>query len=129
MSNQAEEVAVHIRIAAVALAAALLATGCSGSTNTPPPLEVCTTGDYQPLVPPGYPEMLADLKRLYDTSSSPVVFRSRKEIADFFGDFTLLEPGVMWTPLWHPEDASDGDRTAHLPSPNESLLLAGVARK
>ncbi|WIX81651.1 SAM-dependent methyltransferase [Amycolatopsis carbonis] len=80
-------------------------------------------------VPPGYPEMLADLKRLYDTSSSPVVFRNRKEIADLFGDFTLLEPGVTWTPLWHPEDASDGDRTAHLASPNESLLLAGVARK
>ncbi|WP_326566411.1 SAM-dependent methyltransferase [Amycolatopsis rhabdoformis] len=80
-------------------------------------------------VPPGHLEMLADLKRWYNASSSPVVFRNHEQISGFFGDFTLLEPGVTWTPLWHPEEASDGDQTASLPSPNESLLLAGVARK
>ncbi|WIX81647.1 transporter substrate-binding domain-containing protein [Amycolatopsis carbonis] len=51
MSNQAEEVAVRIPTRVVAaLAAAVLAAGCSASTSAaPPPLKVCTTGDYQPL--------------------------------------------------------------------------------
>ncbi|MEW2505514.1 transporter substrate-binding domain-containing protein [Amycolatopsis sp. NPDC047767] len=38
---------IPTRIAVVALAAAVLATSCSA--NTPAPLKVCTTGDYQPL--------------------------------------------------------------------------------
>lgn len=80
-------------------------------------------------VPPYFKEMLTRLKTSYDSSSSPIIWRNREQIAQFFGDFTLIEPGVVWTPEWHPEVAGDHDATAILNSPNESLLLAGAARK
>ncbi|MGW7531155.1 SAM-dependent methyltransferase [Amycolatopsis sp. NPDC054798] len=80
-------------------------------------------------VPPRQAAMMADLKHLYDTLSSPVIWRGRREFTELFGDFTLLEPGVTWTPEWHPEEASDEDQTLRLASPNESVAFAGVARK
>ena len=80
-------------------------------------------------VPPYFKEMLTRLKTSYDSSSSPIIWRNREQIAQFFGDFTLIDPGVVWTPEWHPEVAGDHDAPAILNSPNESLLLAGAARK
>jgi hypothetical protein len=80
-------------------------------------------------VPPEFAEMLAELKKLYDSSSSPVGWRTRGEIAELFGGFTMVDPGVTWTPLWHPEEAAEGDATAPLAAPNESVILAGVGQK
>ncbi|WP_190824100.1 SAM-dependent methyltransferase [Saccharopolyspora pogona] len=80
-------------------------------------------------IPPHHAAMLANLKRLYENSVSPAIFRNRQEITDLFGDFTILEPGVTWTPLWHPEEANENDHTVSFDSPSESLLLAGAARK
>nr|WP_312872113.1 SAM-dependent methyltransferase [Amycolatopsis dendrobii] len=80
-------------------------------------------------VPPQCERLLADAKERYAAAGTDLVYRRRAEITALFGDFTLLEPGVTWTPLWHPEEAGPDDRTVPLDAANESLLLAGVARK
>ncbi|MFD6070287.1 SAM-dependent methyltransferase [Amycolatopsis lurida] len=30
------------------------------------------------------------------------IMRSREQIAEFFGDLELVEPGLAWLPQWHP---------------------------
>ncbi|WP_337820528.1 SAM-dependent methyltransferase [Amycolatopsis sp. A1MSW2902] len=80
-------------------------------------------------VPPHCEQLLADAKQRYAAAGTDLIYRDRAEITALFGDFTLLEPGVTWTPLWHPEEAGPDDQTIPLDAANESLLLAGVARK
>lgn len=54
--------------------------------------------------------------------SSSVHVRPREEITRFFDGFTLVEPGLVYTPLWRP------DPDAELPAdPRDFWLLAGVA--
>ncbi len=48
--------------------------------------------------------------------------RNREQIAEFFGDFELLEPGLVWVPEWRPDAPFVGD-------PARSRAVAGVARK
>lgn len=50
--------------------------------------------------------------------------RTREQILRFFGDWQLLEPGLVCTPLWRPE----GDDVL-LAQPGRGLTLAGVAQK
>jgi S-adenosyl methyltransferase len=66
---------------------------------------------------------------MYDTHASPAVWRTRRDIVDLFGDFELVDPGVTWTPLWHPEETARDAPDVTFGSPNESVVLAGVARK
>jgi SAM-dependent methyltransferase len=40
---------------------------------------------------------------LYSQTASPVTARSQSEIAALFGDFTVVEPGVVPAPLWRPD--------------------------
>ncbi len=73
---------------------------------------------------------LADLKQMYDrSSSSQAFFRDREGILSLFGDFELVEPGLTWTPLWHPEETSPTAPVITFAEPNESAILAGVGRK
>ncbi|MFC0069124.1 SAM-dependent methyltransferase [Umezawaea endophytica] len=78
-------------------------------------------------VPPDAHARLARLKQLYDAAGNPVVWRSRAEITALFGDFEVVDPGLVWTPLWHPENSSASARTVTFASPNGSAVLAGVA--
>lgn len=48
--------------------------------------------------------------------------RGRSEIAEFFGDFELLDPGLVWLPQWRPDSPFVGD-------PARTRAVAGVARK
>lgn len=49
--------------------------------------------------------------------------RSREEIARFFDGFTLVDPGLVWLPEWHP------DRPEDVPEhPERFWSLAGVGR-
>lgn len=80
-------------------------------------------------VPPERARGLAALKKLYDDSGNPVLWRPRGAIRELFGDFTLVPPGITWTPLWHPEDVDPDDPEVAFSSPGESAFLAGVARK
>ncbi|WP_410595535.1 SAM-dependent methyltransferase [Amycolatopsis sp. lyj-23] len=80
-------------------------------------------------VPPDYQQPLAKLKELYDNNSSPVIWRKRHEIRELFGDFDLIPPGLTWTTEWHPEDRSPTEPDITFPTPNGSLILAGVGHK
>ncbi|MBB4934507.1 hypothetical protein F4561_005327 [Lipingzhangella halophila] len=51
--------------------------------------------------------------------------RTPSEIEHHFGDFELIDPGVVYTALWRPEGPKDPDTLA----PGEQLGMAGIARK
>ncbi|MGC7099151.1 SAM-dependent methyltransferase [Amycolatopsis lurida] len=80
-------------------------------------------------VPPGYDKKLVRLRERYDQGGSPVIWRPRREIEALFGEFDLVPPGVTWTPDWHPEETGAGSPEVRFARPNESAILAGVARK
>ena len=80
-------------------------------------------------VPPALDEKLIKLKEMYDARSSPVIWRKQPEFRELFGDFELIEPGVTWTPLWHPEDTGPNSPTIEFDEPNEATIIVGVARK
>jgi len=54
-----------------------------------------------------------------------VVLRPHAAVERFFDGLLLVEPGVVYTPLWHPEGPDD----LLLEQPALSMGLAGVARK
>lgn len=58
-----------------------------------------------------------------------VIFRSRKEIEALLGDFELVEPGMCWTPEWHPEETGPNSPVVEFDRPSESTIWAGVGRK
>lgn len=77
-------------------------------------------------VPPALELKLRGLKHLWDEWCSGKVFaRSRAAIKALFGDFDLIDPGVVWTPRWRPDD----DGASYADSPSEAAVLAGVGRK
>jgi hypothetical protein len=81
-------------------------------------------------VPPDLGEMLGDLKRMYDTSSSSdVVWRSHADVATLVGDFRPVEPGWTWTSEWHPEETGPGVHSVELPTPAHAIVWCGVAEK
>ena len=59
----------------------------------------------------------------------PATWRTRSEIASLFGDFPLVDPGLTWTPLWHPEEGQPETPVFTFDTPEESAVLAGVGRK
>ena len=44
--------------------------------------------------------MSAEGTRVYSRASAPLVLRERARVESFFGDFTLVEPGLVQLPLW-----------------------------
>jgi hypothetical protein len=58
--------------------------------------------------------------RAYQRSSSPVTLRSRAEIAGFFGDFELVEPGLDQIHRWRPEGP---------PAPVGGGIYGGIGRR
>jgi len=60
-----------------------------------------------------------------EQATNPGVFRSRAEVAAFFfGDWPLVDPGLVWTPQWPTVSAPgySGDLA-------RAFILAGVASK
>lgn len=80
-------------------------------------------------VPPTTAAQLAEGIDMYNRMSSPVTWRKHAEIAGLFGDFELLEPGLTWTPLWHPEESESRADDPVFDDPSESIVFAGVGRK
>ena len=72
--------------------------------------------------PPG---ILEQMERLSAATSTPGKQRSRAEILRFFGGFELFEPGLVYLPLWRPEEPDD----VFLDEPERSLVFGGVGRK
>jgi O-methyltransferase involved in polyketide biosynthesis len=62
----------------------------------------------------------------YAKTTTPAYLRSAEELAVFFGDWTVVDPGIVWTVDWRPDGTEKnywGDLPAH------SGYLAGVATK
>jgi hypothetical protein len=53
------------------------------------------------------PEVAAAIRRVFDENGIIVAHRSRDEVAALFAGMELIEPGVVWTPQWHPVDDSE----------------------
>lgn len=80
-------------------------------------------------VPQPLYENLVDLDEMYKSTANPVIWRPQAEIRAMFGDFELIEPGMTWTTVWHPEDSSPRSPKIEFDTPEESVILVGVARK
>jgi hypothetical protein len=68
----------------------------------------------------------ARAREVYTARAQPLIPRSREQIARFFHGLTLIEPGIVLTPLWRPDPraaAADGDTTPPY------FALVGVGRK
>lgn len=59
----------------------------------------------------------------YNRTSTPVVGRSRDEIAALLAGVDLVEPGIVWTPQWR-RDGYDPDLT----TPSDARIYAAVGR-
>jgi len=64
-------------------------------------------------------------KKVYERSTNPVIARSRSRIAAFFESFDLVEPGLVYVPLWLPEGPED----LLIDEPERSSNFGGVGRK
>ena len=53
----------------------------------------------------GQPEVSAAARKGWDSAKSQLVVRDREEITALFGDFELVEPGVVQLPQWRPDGA------------------------
>jgi hypothetical protein len=61
---------------------------------------------------------------LFKRTPTPFISRSRAEVQRFFTGLTMVEPGLVWTPEWHPEHPDEvGDH------PERSAAYVGVGRK
>ena len=58
-------------------------------------------------------------------AANPGVFRRRERIAEFFGGWPLVPPGLVWTPEWHDDNFVSG----FTDDPARAFIMAGVARK
>jgi hypothetical protein len=72
----------------------------------------------------GRPAVARQAEEIYQSRANQGVLRSHAEITRFFGDFTLVEPGLVYLPLWRPDSPSDVDG-----SPERYTTYAGVGRK
>ncbi|MET7315350.1 SAM-dependent methyltransferase [Streptomyces thermoviolaceus] len=64
----------------------------------------------------------ADAAAVYNEATAPLVLRSHERITQFFGDFTLVDPGLVPVTHWRPEVPLRPDAPA-------IGMYGGVARK
>jgi SAM-dependent methyltransferase len=69
------------------------------------------------------PEVAAAIKKVFDETATPVTHRSREEVEALFSGLELVEPGVVWTPEWHPSGGVNPD--GH---PERSVTFAAAGR-
>jgi hypothetical protein len=74
------------------------------------------------------PAALDTVREVYQATSNPSgQARTREEIRRFFGDFELVEPGLVWLSQWRPDRLGDEDLNEE--QARRSAFLAGAARK
>jgi hypothetical protein len=71
----------------------------------------------------GHDEKAAEHQHLYRRTATPMTMRSRAQIEELFGGWSLMEPGVALIPTWRPEADSLPDRLDIFAG------YAGLARK
>jgi hypothetical protein len=69
------------------------------------------------------PDAVAEVEKLYASTSAAARPRSHEEILRFFEGFDLVEPGLVYQPRWRPETASAPDY------PERVWFYAGIGRK
>ena len=62
--------------------------------------------------------------RVWEAATTRVFVRSRAEVLAFASDLDVVEPGLVWTPEWHPEPGEQVEG-----SPSDCYYYALVARK
>ncbi|OIJ63914.1 SAM-dependent methyltransferase [Streptomyces mangrovisoli] len=71
------------------------------------------------------PETAAAVGQLYSSrATSPVTARSRAEIGELFDGFDLVDPGLVYVPLWRP-----GPQDEIPENPSQYWVYAGVGEK
>jgi hypothetical protein len=70
-------------------------------------------------------ESADQIHRIYERTPTPVKFRSRDAIAQFFDGMEMVEPGLVHVPLWRPEGPDD----LFVDEPWRCPGYAGVGRK
>jgi hypothetical protein len=73
----------------------------------------------------GMSQVGEQLAKLYASRTDPVKPRSRAAIEQLFDGLELVEPGLVYIPLWRPEGPDD----LFLDQPERCLGFAGVGRK
>jgi hypothetical protein len=68
----------------------------------------------------------AELIRIGRARSFPAALRTLAEIREFFNGWELVEPGVVYLPLWLPDDSASRDEAAL--SEHERLHAGGLGR-
>ncbi len=68
------------------------------------------------------PEAAAEVVDLYRNATSSAHTRTREEIARFFTGFELVDPGLVYLPLWRSDAELEED-------PERAWFFAGVGRK
>jgi SAM-dependent methyltransferase len=53
------------------------------------------------------PEAAEEAERVTKQSATPGQLRPRDEVLRFFAGLQLIEPGLVWTPQWRPDDPAD----------------------
>jgi hypothetical protein len=51
----------------------------------------------------GVGELMRDHERIYQRSATPIYARTRAQVQALFDGFELVEPGVVFLPLWRPD--------------------------
>jgi SAM-dependent methyltransferase len=70
------------------------------------------------------PDVWARMVAMSQSTAYPLTPRSREQVSRFFTGLELVDPGVVWAPLWHPEQPEDVDG-----DPGASSNWVGVGRK
>jgi hypothetical protein len=70
------------------------------------------------------PEELEIVSDLFNRTGTPLVYRDAEQLAKIFGDWPLLEPGIVYGPMWRPDPGAEP-----VADPASYVTLAGMARK
>lgn len=73
----------------------------------------------------GLPDTAHEIVAQYARTANPTIARSHAQVTAYFEGLTLVEPGVVFAPLWRPEGPDD----LFLNEPGRSGVWAGVARR
>ncbi|MEV5746261.1 SAM-dependent methyltransferase [Actinoallomurus sp. NPDC052308] len=71
----------------------------------------------------GVPDVVAKVVEVYKRTSAPGTARTQEQVMGLFGDFALVDPGLVWAPLWRPE------RPVSMKEAVQTWFYAGVGRK
>lgn len=72
----------------------------------------------------GQPQLADEHQQLYQRTATPMSMRSRAEVTALFDGFDLVDPGVVYLPLWRPVSLDEVDE-----HPERFTGLAAVGRR